>query len=245
LTKKDLDGIELKWGDTEAFATLAGKIAYREGIGDLLAEGTYRAALKIEEKKKTAVLKYAVYSKGIGIGAHGIRSGKDYPERISYVCSVQGGDHTSTAGLPLDGSGSELGEIFNDSGVHCNFNVFGIPRKVKFNFYEAITGIELTQEEWYKTKAFRILQMQRAMLLLGAPDIKWNPKTHDENPARFYEPLPSGPYKGKTASRKKVEGDKKRYYRAAGWDENGIPQTKTLKKLGLEDVDKALEKLRS
>jgi aldehyde:ferredoxin oxidoreductase len=244
LTKKDLDGAELKWGNTEAFATLAKKIAYREGIGDLLAEGTYRAALKIGEKKKTDVLKYAVQSKGIGIGAHGIRSGKDYPDPISYACSVQGGDHTSVASLPLDGSGSELGDIFNDSGVYCFFNIFGVPQKVKFDFYEAITGIELTQEEWYKTKAFRILQMQRAMLLLGGPDIKWNPKIHDENPPRFYEPLPSGPYKGKTADKAKVEADTKRYYEAAGWDENGIPKTETLKELGLDGVDRALEKLR-
>ncbi|NWG11583.1 aldehyde ferredoxin oxidoreductase [Candidatus Bathyarchaeota archaeon] len=242
LTKKDLDGIEPKWGDVEAFAALAKKIAYREGIGDLLAEGTYRAALKIGEKKKTDVLKYAVQSKGISIGAHGIRSGKDYPESISYACSVQGGDHTSTAGLPLDGSGSELSEIFNDSGVHCNFNVFGVPRKVKFDFYKAVTGIELTQKEWYKIKAFRILQIQRALLLLGGPDIKWKPKTHDENPPRFYEPLPSGPYKGKTVDKMQVEEDKRRYYNAVGWDENGIPKTKTLEKLGLEDIDKVLKK---
>jgi aldehyde:ferredoxin oxidoreductase len=73
---------------------------------------------------------------------------------------VQGGDHTSTAALPLDGGGSELMEIFNDSGVYCNFNSFGIPRKVRFNFYEAITGIKLTPNEWYKSKALRILQIR-------------------------------------------------------------------------------------
>jgi aldehyde:ferredoxin oxidoreductase len=243
LTKKDLDGIELKWGDTEAFAALARKIALREGVGDLLAEGTYRAALKIGEKKKLDVLKYAVQAKGIGIGAHGIRSGKDYPEAISYVCSVQGGDHTSTTGLPLNES-SELGEIFNDSGVYCNFNSFGVPRRVKFDFYKAITGIELTRKEWFNTKALRILQLQRAMLLLGGPDLKWNPKIHDANPPRFYEPLPSGPYKGKTAKKSEVEEEKRRYYKAVGWDKNGIPKTETLKALGLEDVDRRLEKIR-
>jgi len=244
LTKQDLDGIELKWGDAEAFAALAKKIAFRKGIGDLLAEGTYRAALKIQKKKKMDVLKYAVQAKGIGIGAHGIRSGKDYPEAIAYVCSVQGGDHTSTAALPLDGSGSELAEIFNDSGVYCNFNSFGIPRKVKFDFYIAITGMELSMDDWFKYKALRILQLQRAMLLLGGPDLKWNPKIHDANPPRFYEPLPSGPHKGKFAEKAKVEEDRKRYYEAAGWDENGIPKTETLRRLGLENINKALEKLR-
>ena len=245
LTKKDLDGIEPKWGDVKAFAALAKKISNREGIGDVLAEGTYRAALKIGETKKTNVLQYAVQAKGVGIGAHGIRSGKDYPESISYVCSVQGGDHTSTAGLPLDGPGSELWEIFNDSGVYCNFNSFGIPRKVKFNMYKAVTGLDLTPEEWVKTKARRVLQLQRAMLLLGGPDLKWYPKKDDANPPRFYEPLPSGPCKGKTTDESKVEEDKKKYYEEAGWSKDGIPRSETLKKLGLEDVDKALKKIRS
>jgi len=200
--------------------------------------------LTLGKMKKTDLLPYAVQSKGISIGAHGIRSGKDYPEIISYACSVQGGDHTSTAGLPLDGSGSELMEIFNDSGVYCFFNTFGIPRNIRFNFYKAVTGLDLTRKEWCSTKALRVLQLQRAMLLLGGPDLKWNPKIHDDNPPRFYKALPSGPYKGKTVNKAKFENYKKRYYEAVGWDENGIARSETLRKLGLHDVDKAMEKLR-
>jgi aldehyde:ferredoxin oxidoreductase len=244
LTAKDLDGVKPKWGDTEAFAALIKKIAFREGVGDLLAEGTYRAALQIGKTKGVNVLKYAVQSKGIGIGAHGIRSGKDYPHIISYACSVQGGDHTSTASLPLSDPGSELWEIFNDSAVYCNFNSFGVKRKVKFDFYDAVTGLQLSPEEWRDPKALRIMQLQRAMLLLGGPDLTWNPKIHDDNPPRFYEPLPTGPYHGKTPQRKNVEKAKKEYYKEAGWDEKGIPRPAVLKKLGLQDVDKKLRKLR-
>lgn len=242
LTALDLDGIKPHWGETEAFATLIKKIAYREGVGDLLAEGTYRVALKIEEKKKVDVLKYAVQSKGISIGAHGIRSEKDYPEINSYACSVQGGDHTSTACLPLDDFRSELVMSFNDSAVYCYFNIFGVPRNLKFEFYKAVTGIELTQEEWLNIKAFRILQLQRLMLLLGGPDIKWNPKIHDDNPPKFYEPLPSGPFKGKQVDKFKAKEEIKRYYEAVGWDENGIPKRETLEKAGLYDAVKVLEK---
>lgn len=244
LTKDDLDGLELKWGDAEAFAELAKKIAFRKGVGDVLAEGTYRAALKIGKEKRMDLLRYAVQSKGISIGAHGIRSGKDYPEIISYACSVQGGDHTSTAALPLDGGGSELMEIFNDSAVYCNFNSFSVSRNVRFEFYEAVTGVELTRKEWCFSKALKVLQLQRAMLLLGGPDLKWLPRVHDENPPRFYEPLPSGPYKGKAASKAGVKRYKERYYRAVGWDRNGVPMSTVLKKLGLQDVDRALNKLR-
>jgi len=244
LTKKDLDDLEPEWANVEAFAALARKIALREGVGNLLAEGTYRAALKIREMKDVDVLQYAVQSKGISLGAHGIRSGKDYPINISYACSVQGGDHTSIACLPLNDFRSELVMAFNDSAVYCYFNIFGIPRKLKFEFYKAVTGLELTQKEWCNRKALRILQLQRAMLLLGGPDLKWNPRIHDDNPPRFYEPLPSGPYKGKTVYKRRFGKDKKRYYEAVGWDENGIPTSENLKKLGLKDVDKALEKLR-
>jgi aldehyde:ferredoxin oxidoreductase len=244
LTKDDLDGLELKWGDAEVFAELAKKIAFRKGVGDVLAEGTYRAALKIGKEKHMDLLRYAVQSKGISIGAHGIRSGKDYPEIISYACSVQGGDHTSTAALPLDSGGSELMEIFNDSAVYCNFNSFSVSRNVRFEFYEAVTGVELTRKEWCFGKALKVLQLQRAMLLLGGPDLKWDPRVHDENPPRFYDPLPSGPYKGKATSKAGVKRYKERYYKVVGWDRNGVPTSTVLKKLGLQDVDRALNKLR-
>ncbi len=244
LTRKDLDGLEPTWGDTEVFAALAEKIAFRKGVGDLLAEGTHRAALKIGETKNVDLSQYNMHCKGIGIGAHGIRSGKDYPEIISYACSVQGGDHTSTACYPLNDSRSELVMAFNDSGVYCYFNIFGLPRNLKFQFYEAVTGLELTEDEWVNTKAMRILQLQRTLLLIGGPDIRWDPKLDDENPARFYEPLPSGPYKGRTVDRAKFEEDKREYYEAVGWDQNGIPESTILRKLHLEDADKALEKLR-
>jgi aldehyde:ferredoxin oxidoreductase len=244
LTKDDLGGLDLRWGDVYAFATLAERIAYREKIGNTLAEGTYRAALKIGKNKKMDLMPYAVQAKGISIGAHGIRSGKDFPEIGSYACSVQCGDHTSLAGLPLDSSGSELMEIFNDSAVLCIFTSFGIRRNVRFDFYEAVTGLELTAREWFFTKALRVLQLQRAMLLLGGPDLKWKPGVDDDNPPRFYEPLPSGPYKGKAAKKAAVEKYKMKYYTAAGWDKDGVPTSRTLKELGLEDVDLRLETLR-
>jgi len=244
LTKEDFGGIEPKWGDAEAFAALARKIASREGLGNILAEGTYRAALKISQLKGVDVVPYAVQVKGIGVGAHGIRSGKDYVETYSYVCSVQGGDHTSVACMPLEDPRSEHLRIFDDSGVICFFNTFALPSSLLFDFYGAVTGVELTREGWVNMKAMRIIQLQRAMLLLGGPDLRWDPKIHDDNPPRFYEPLPSGPFKGKAVEKARVEEEKRKYYGLVGWDERGIPKSDVLRRLGLDDVDKALEKLR-
>ena len=244
LSKDDTDGTELRWGDTEAFAALAKKIAAREGIGNTLAEGTYRAALEIGKMKHKDLLKFAVQSKGIGIGAHGIRSGMDFSNEITFACSVQGGDHSSMTDLPLNDYGSEIGEVFYDSAIMCKFTCFGFPEDSRFELYRAITGLNLTSDEWVRNGGLKTVQIQRALLLLGGPDLFWNPKVDDDNPSRFYEPLPSGPYKGKFADKARVRKKVQKYYEEAGWDADGIPKSETLRRLGLEKVDKALEKLR-
>ena len=135
----------------------------REGIGNLLAEGTYLAALKIGKMKGKDVLQYAGQSKGIGIGAHGIRSGKDFSTDIGYACSVQCGDHTSITDLPEDGAVGEVWAVLNDSAICCNFSGgFGLPRNLKFDFYDAVTGLALTRESWSKGGAKRALEQKRS-----------------------------------------------------------------------------------
>jgi aldehyde:ferredoxin oxidoreductase len=243
LTKEDLDGIDLQWGNVKAFETLAERIALRQGIGDTLAEGVYRAALKLSKLKGIDLMKYAVHSKGVAIGAHGIRSGHDFlSKNIGYAVSVQGGDHTSSTNLPLDES--ELSTIFADSATYCFFTTFGIEDTELFGLYEAVTGWKLPDKEWYNLKALRILNLQRTMLLLGGPDARWRPKLDDDNPPRFWEPLPSGPYKGKKVGRKKFEADRLKYYEAVGWDEDGVPTPETLKRLSLENVEAKLKDVR-
>lgn len=240
LTVKELDGLELKWGNTDAFIALAEKIAYRKGIGNTLAEGVYRAAIKLGEIKGINLLNYAVHEKGIAIGAHGVRSGKDFTDNISYACSVQAGDHTSLTSIEEYGSG-EASAVLSDSATYCIFTTFTIEDTEILQFYRAVTGWSLTKEEWYKEKALRIMQIQRTMLLLGGPDVQWKPKIDDDNPPRFWEPLPSGPYKGKTVNRSRFKKDRQKYYRMVGWDENGVPKPETLRKLGLESVERKLK----
>ncbi|MFX1455708.1 MAG: aldehyde ferredoxin oxidoreductase family protein [Promethearchaeota archaeon] len=244
ITKEDLGGINLEWGNADAFAELARKIAYREGIGDILAEGIYRAALKLEEMKKTEVLKYAIHLKGMAIGAHGLRSGKDMVTTtpIGYSVSVQAGDHTSSAALPIDGRGSELRSIMSDSGVYCNFTTFTLAFAQIADFYFAVTGWELTKENWFSEKGLRILQLQRAVSLLGGPDAVWRSKQDDTLPSRFWEPLPSGPHKGEALDKEAFEKLKAEYYAIVGWNEEGVPTSEILQKLELKDVESKLKK---
>jgi len=102
----------------------------------------------------------------------------------------------------------------------------------------------MTVEEWVNETALRIIHMQRILLLLGGPDIYWDPRIHDENPQRFYEPLPSGPHRGKKADKNEVEKLKKKYYEDIGYDEYGIPRPDMLKKLGIDDAISALKRIR-
>ena len=240
LTDKDL-GFSLKWGDVEAFVKLMHLIANREGVGDVLAEGTFRAAVKLGELRGLDLLKYAVVEKGEAIGAHGIRSLQDYVDEVSYSCSVQGGDHTSPAQRDLRKGDSELTAMLHDSGVYCWFNIGeDEARALIWDFTQAVTGWPITADEWYNNMALRILDIQRAVLLLGGPDFVWKPVADDDVPARWYEPLPTGPYAGRATDKKELRDDVQKYFRDVGWDERGIPKSSELKRLGLMSVDKKL-----
>jgi len=239
LTKEDFDGIEPKWGDAKAMGQLAKLIAERKAIGDVLAEGTYRAAKKISEMKGVDVMQYAVQFKGIEVGAHGIRTGRHFPY-LGYVLSVQGGDHTSIPRPPATEAFAAMG----DSLVYCSISVGWGATDVVWDFYKAVTGWDMAMDAWMNVNGRRIIQIQRAALLLGGPDIVWDALTDDDNPERWYMPLPSGPYKGNAPSRDEIMEMRKKAYTDMGWDARGIPTTEELAKLGLQDVDKAIGPLR-
>ncbi len=240
LTEEDI-GFKLEWGNVEAFDKLAHMMAYREGIGDVLAEGTYRAAFKIAEMKgldPEELLKYAVHVKGIEIGAHGTRSDKDYTHDISYAASVQGGDHTSVA---VDGYNDMSGALFYDCAVFCTFTARGPSAALIFDFAKAITGFPITLKSWRSVTGPRIINLQKALLLMGE---MWEPVKDDDNPPRFYEPLPTGPYEGKTTDRERVDIRLQAYFDTLGWDERGIPKKETLERLNLADVEPYMAKYR-
>jgi len=239
ILKEEDFGFKIEWGDAEAFTKLAWLIAKREKIGDILAEGTYRAAKKIGEMRGVDCMPYAVHVKGIEIGAHGTRSDEDYTHDISYAASVQGGDHTSIAS---DGFKEMTGAVFSDSGVYCNF--CGAPTEIIFDYAKSITGYNMSIDKWRRWNGPRIITLQKALLLLGGPDVVWEPIKDDDNPPRFYEPLPSGPHKGKTTDRALVESKRATYYETLGWDERGIPTKETLDRLDLGDVEPSMKKLR-
>jgi aldehyde:ferredoxin oxidoreductase len=238
LTKEDLGGVEPKWGDAKAMGELAKLITERKAIGDVLAEGTYRAAKKISEMKGVDCMQYAVQCKGVEVGAHGIRTLEHFPV-LGYALGTQGGDHTSV-GM---GSLSEAVVALGDSMVTCMFSVGFFGRKT-FDFFKAVTGWDMSMDQWMDVNGRRIIQIQRAALLIGGPDVFWDTDKDDDNPSKWYTPLPSGPFKGSAPKREELMVQRAESYADLGWDERGIPTTAELTKLGLEDVDKAISYLR-
>src|SRR5208283_2973788 len=85
LDEMDLDGLDLRFGNAQAMTALIKRIANREGVGNVLAEGAYRAA------KKLGGSDWVVQSKGMDYPAVDTRGTKGMA--LSFAVSPRGGDH--------------------------------------------------------------------------------------------------------------------------------------------------------
>ncbi|MFC1899925.1 aldehyde ferredoxin oxidoreductase family protein [Chloroflexota bacterium] len=234
LTKDDLGGIDLTWGNVPAMFEMVNKIVKREGIGDLLADGVRIASEKIGKGSEN----FAMHCKGVEWGVGGVGNNRDQREAFCYVMSDHGGVH-------LYGNTMEAQESMAISD--CLTTCVRLTRSLGFELWgtalKAATGWDgyTSKEDWARL-AHRLLIMERA----------WNireglvPDRDDILPERvFTEPLTLGPKAGTPAAiydRKKFEEDKQTWYQARGCDKHGIPTKKTLRDLNLDFVIPVLEK---
>ncbi len=94
LTEADTGGIPLHWNDPETYLHLLDRIARREGVGDLLAEGSRGAARRIGRGSE----RYAMQVKGQELANHEPR-GK-WGVGLGYAVSPTGADHLQAAHDP-------------------------------------------------------------------------------------------------------------------------------------------------
>jgi aldehyde:ferredoxin oxidoreductase len=253
LTKKDTDGLELKWGDADAVVELVHKIARREGIGDILAEGAKTAA----EKFGKGAEQLAIHVGGQLIPMHDPRRaagwGATYVSDPSPATHTRGGtqfpetgmanpDIYEPLGVPVrldkynpEGKGkyqaimSGWQHLMNCSGV-CIFAADGL----NFRWMElmkAITGWDLNIEN-VKLTGQRIGTMLH--LFNFREGFRLSDFTIPER-ARGNPPLMAGPTKGVTLD---FEGLKHQYFEAMGFDfDTGRFRKDRLRELGLEDVE--------
>jgi len=260
LTKEDTDGLELRWGDADAVIALLEKIARREGIGDVLAEGVRTAATTLNAEK------YAMHVHGLEIPGYEPRALQGYA--LSLMTSNRGADAVSSmvmlvdAGLstPLvqdvsahasaDAKTSLLKELEDwmqvfDSLIICKF--FGLSLKFEqlTRLIELATGLELAWSE-LKIIGERIWNLQRLYNLREAATTKANANAA-ALPERFFEePLQSGAAAGNALRREEFEMKLREYYGLRGWGVNGVPTAEKLQELGLGgEENEALRNIKS
>ena len=105
LSRKDTDGLDLKFGNADAAIELVHKIAKREGFGNILAEGSRRAAALIGGGAEY----YAMHVKGLEIPAHDPRAFQGGGPH--YACSPVGADHMEGISLFVEFSGQRFPEL--------------------------------------------------------------------------------------------------------------------------------------
>lgn len=87
ITKEDTDGVELTFGNQDAMLQMIGKIAHREGFGDVLAEGSWAVARKIGQGSE----KFSISAKGMELALCDPRVKNGVA--LIYTISPIGGDH--------------------------------------------------------------------------------------------------------------------------------------------------------
>jgi len=264
LKKEDLDGLELDWGNYEAVFELMKKITFREGIGDLLAEGSKRASeiLGKGEKYSITIKGQELYEvlrrqKGwaLGVVLSSVGGGhlRGAPQTESLRISSKEGKKffgVSTAGDRTTYSGKAKLVIYfenlkaiADSLNLCYFatqylSPYLPSPKDLAKLFSAATGKMMTGRELMLIGE-RIHNVEKAFNVREGISRK-----DDMPPERFFEPIKSGPGKGERLEKEKWTKTLDEYYKLRGWNvKTGLPKRSKLEGLKLGYVAKELEKL--
>lgn len=245
LTKKDTDGIDLRFGNHEAMLEMLKKISLREGIGDTLAEGVKRAAAKIGKGSE----KYANHIKGVEMTGYDIRGLKT--AALGYAVSFRGADHNRHGAYAPDVKGSvnrfkaekgrgklvrEIEDIYTiiDSLIVCKFSrgVYFDGFKDLAKYYTLATGIDVTPEELEKTG-------ERINVIGRLFNIREGFTRKDDHlpPKIMTVPIPDEVVsKGSHVPQKDLDILLDDYYETRGWTKEGAPTMEKMKELGLDDL---------
>jgi aldehyde:ferredoxin oxidoreductase len=253
LTDEMTGGLGLEFGDPDLVVNLIQKIAKREGIGDLLAEGTKRLSEKLGKGSEA----FAMNVKGLELPAYDPRAAKICG--LGYVTANRGGDHITgyvegptfidTPFLLVEDSKIEDVFVANpreakvlvdmenaltmfDAIGGCKF--MGILLKAE-DFLDLITnatGWEM-DVDGFRSSGERIYNLIRAFCVREGIT-----READTLPKRLMEePLPEGPAEGMVIDRDTLELMKDAYYEYRGWDRaTGKPTPEKLRQLGLDDL---------
>jgi aldehyde:ferredoxin oxidoreductase len=261
----DAEGVNLTWGNGEAIVELVRRIAFRQDIGDLLAEGVKRAAEKVGHDS----WKWAIHVKGLEQSRAEVRARKGYA--LALAVNPRGPDHLCSQVYAEDGATPEARALIKkicgsekyathvmpekrgaivrwhedcyaatDALGLCTFVTLSrgylIDPKMMTEFYAHATGTEVSEEELLEV-GHRIVTLEKAF------NVREGATRKDDTLAwRFMnEPIRSGPRRGMTTPQKELDLMLDEYYELHGWDRaTGWPKKETLESLGLEKVAEEL-----
>jgi len=263
LTLEDTDGLDLSWGNADAMVQLTERIAKREGFGDLLAEGSERAAKQIGRGTE----EYLITFKGQEAPAHMPRVKRSLA--VIYTTNPFGADHQSHEHDPAIEDdfefykermavlgfheGQEVRSLSDekirwamksqhmystmDSLDLCQF-VFGPAWQLygpeeMLKLVQVVTGWEDVSFDELQTVGERRLNMMRAFNAREGID-----RQADVLPEKLFKPLKGGVSDGWQLDRDEVEAALDKYFELCGWDvETGIPTREKLAELDLEWIE--------
>ena len=236
ITKSETDGLEMNWGNVEAAREMLHRIAFRKGMGNVLAEGVMRAA----EALGREALNVGVYvKKGQAPRGHDHRA--RWLEMLDTATSDCGTiavgpqkveDQLSPTAVVDTLTGKRI-RTFVDSLVICAFpsaTMLGSKIDYLVSMLSAITGWDYTEDEAMRTGR-RIDNVLRAFNIRHGilPDLEF------PSP-RYGSAQVDGPVKAESVMphwNSMIDA----FYHRMGWDkETGKPLPETLVSLGLEDV---------
>jgi len=253
ITKKDTDGLDLSFGNHEALVETIKRMGSRKGwLGDVLAEGSMRAAEKIGKGAE----KYANHIKGMELPGYDLRTLKT--AALGFSVSYRGACHLRSGAYSPDVKGKvdrfkiEKGrgkivmdgeDLYNvvDSLILCKFSrgVMYDGLKDMAKYYTLATGIEMTPEELIKAGE-RINNLARVINIREGKGTR----EYDTLPWKIMNvPVPDeGVAKGAVVNQKEFDIGLDDYYSVRGWTKEGIPTPEKLKELGLDNLVSIVKK---
>ncbi|MBN2497649.1 MAG: aldehyde ferredoxin oxidoreductase family protein [Deltaproteobacteria bacterium] len=251
----ELGGLDLGWGKAEAIAELVHRIARREGLGDLLADGSRAAARKIGKGAEalTAEIKGLEMPMHDPRGSHGLG--------LAYMMSNRGACHNAHLMHPVeqgmttweelgfaadytgqsDDGKAEVVKLAEDFGVQCNslclcvFDMWTFESGDPLEALRCTCGWELSMDDYLRVGARTWLQKRALDNLMGVG------VADDRLPAKVLIPLEDGAAAGSVPDGERL---RREYYAARGLDERGWPLRAALEKVDLADVADRLEAFR-
>lgn len=243
LKPSDFDGLELKWGNTEALVKLTEMIAMGKGIGKILSNGLEKAAQQIGKGSE----EWAIHIRGEALPMHDPRWGAGLA--TAYISDATPARHTQGSttfapmglGLPpvnedtLAGHGEAHKASVNfyhaaSCAGLCLFGYFVIEADVILQFFNAVTGFNYSMDE-FLAAGERIATVRHSFNIregVFVKDLKI-PKR-----AFGYPPLSEGPTANIKVDYALMVKD---YFRSMGWDaDSGVPSNSSIERLNLSEL---------